>query len=124
MQSIIKKQISHIKQKLVVVLFLGCLLLAVTPKDALHQLFANHTDSDYAFVHHTANAQIAQDTINCQFDSVFTVNTLFYFSASSITKPEVQTFTKKVLLEPVYVSLKNSAALLRGPPAMDDLNLS
>ena len=124
MQPSIKKKILHIKQKLTAFLFLGCLLLAITPKETLHELFANHTDGAYTFTHNTGKTQLAKDSIHCHFDSVFTVNTLFSLPATSFTKPVFQSFIQKVFLQQVYVSLQNSAALLRGPPSTDDFNLS
>ena len=124
MQPSIKKKLLHIKQQLTALLFLSCLLLAITPKETLHELFANHTDGGFSYVHDISKTQLAKDSIHCHFDSVFTVNTLFSLPTTTLITPTVQSFTKKILLQPVYISLLNSAALLRGPPSTDDFKLS
>ncbi len=124
MQPGIKNKLFHIKQKITALLFLSCLLLAITPKETLHELFANHTDGAYAISHNTGKTQLAKDTIHCHFDSIFTVNTLFTLPATTLIKPAIKSFTKKIILQPVYVSQIHSATFLRGPPATDDFNLS
>ena len=124
MQPSIKKKLQHIKQKLAAVLLLSCLLLAITPKETLHELFANHTDGAYELTHNAAKTQLAKDYIHCHFDSIFTVNTLFSLPGTSFSKPIFQSFTQKVFLQKAFLSLQKSTAQLRGPPAIDEFNLS
>lgn len=124
MQQSIKKSVYHIKQKLTAILFLGCLLLAVTPKHTLHQLFANHTDAAYADSHQTAPINLNKDSIHCHFDSLFTVNNYYILPATTVAKPQFTSFLKQVFLQPELISTKNITTLLRGPPALDDFNLS
>lgn len=124
MQPGIKKKFQHIKQKLTALLFLGCLLLAITPKETLHNIFADHTDGEYEIAHSISKYQLAKGSIHCHFDSIFTVNSLFTLPSTFLTKPTFQSFTQKIYLQTVYVSLKDNTALLRGPPALDDFKLS
>ena len=124
LQPSIKKQFQHIKHKLAAVLLLSCLLLAITPKETLHELFANHIDGAYELSRSSAKTQLEKDSIHCHFDSIFTVNTLFSLPTATLIKLDLQSFTKKILSQPVYVSLQNDAVLLRGPPAIDDFNQS
>ena len=124
LQPIIKKNLLHIKQKLAAVLLLSCLLLAITPKETLHDLFANHTDATYQLVQNSTKTEIAKDSIHCHFDSIFTVNSLFALPATTFMKPDFKSFTKKILIQPVYISLQNATAFLRGPPTKNNLKLS
>ena len=124
MQPSIKKKLQYIKQKLAAVLLLSCLLLAITPKETLHELFANHTDGAYELTHNAAKTQLAKDYIHCHFDTVFTVNTLFSLPSTSFPKPIFKSFTAKIFLQKVYVSLYKSTTPLRGPPATDEFQLS
>lgn len=120
----IKKKLKNIKQKLAAILFLGCLLLAITPKQTLHELFANHIDGQFEQIHNLAKTHLAKDSIHCHFDSIFTVNNLFTLPATTFSKPILQSFTQKIFLQTVYLGLKNNTVLLRGPPAVDDFILS
>lgn len=124
MQLRIKNKKHYIGQKAIAIYFIGCLLLAITPRETLHALFANHTDSNFITYTSTQSTQLSKETIHCHFDAVFTANGFFTVPTVSLKLPvfAAAQISDRVIADKICTNF--TTTYLRGPPALDEIIFS